>query len=126
MINDGSVVVFPSVDGEVRAEDGLDLSQCLHAWFAFPPVILVLLLVVMELLNAPEHLFFGELVNSGLELPLECVHECGSFLLELFDEECEFFDGFGELFFEVGLVWLVLEISLQPLVDVAHFLLLHN
>lgn len=121
-----SVVVLPPVDGEVGAEDGLDLSQCLHAWFALPPVLLVLLLVVLQLLDTPEHLLFGELVDGDLEFPFECVHECGAFLLELFDEMGEFVDGFGELFFEVGLMGLVLEVGLQSLVDLAHFLFLHN
>jgi hypothetical protein len=121
-----SVVVLPPVVGEVGAEDGLDLVQCLHAGFTIPPVLLVLLLVLLQLLDASGHLFLGKLVDDGLEVPFEGVHEMDAFLLELLDDKGEFVDGFGELFFVVGLLGLVLEVGLQSLVDVAHSLLLHN
>lgn len=128
-MDDGRLIMsglFPPVDGEVGPEDVLDLSKGLHPGLTLPPVLLILLVVPVQLLDAARHLLLAELVNGCLEFCPEVVQEFVAPVLELVDESGHFDDGIVELLLVVGVLWLVLEVGLEPLVDLLHLLLLHE
>lgn len=106
-------------------EDVLDHGEGLHPGLAVLPDLVDLVVVLAELVQAPDHLLLVELVDGAFEFALEVIDQHASLLLKVTDQAGKFVHDLAELFVEVGDLRLVLEIYLEFLVDVLHAFIVH-